>query len=170
MTQTTKNRYSDEEKWLAFIQPLQEWIAENEDSDDEDIIDKLEAAEFQVDRGTRRIGQRPKCVKNLKGEFATLSDTWNWKTERLDKTILKKMKKDAKANRQVHIAHFRDSNRVFTFTKEKIMYQIVDENVYANREIASDLVFFKKMHGLGLNWLNPDLKVFVAADEDGEEE
>tara|TARA_R110000823_G_scaffold57064_1_gene138485 strand:- start:308 stop:814 length:507 start_codon:yes stop_codon:yes gene_type:complete len=168
MTQNKKNRYSDEEKWSAFKAPLEEWMTANAEGDEETLW-AIDNANSQIKRGNRSVEMRPKCVKALKVEFAEL-DFATWRTERLDKTILKKMRKDAKANRQVHIAYFRDSNRVFTFTKEKVMYQIVDEKVYAEREMAADLTFFKKMHGLGLNWLNPDLKVFVAPLEDDEEE
>ena len=168
MTQNKKNRYSDDEKWSAFIAPLEEWMTDNAEGDEETLW-AIDNANSQIKRGNRSVDMRPLCAKGLKTEFAEY-DFPTWKTERLDKTILKKMRKDAKANRQVHIAYFRDSNRVFTFTKEKVMYVIVDEKVYAERECQADLTFFKKMHGLGLNWLNPDLKVFVAPLEDDEEE
>ena len=48
MTQAKKNRYSDEEKWSAFCLPLQEWMASNEDSDDEDILDQIATANQQL--------------------------------------------------------------------------------------------------------------------------
>ena len=170
MTQAKKNRYSDEEKWSAFCLPLQEWMASNEDSKDEDILDLIIVAQQTIDRGNRRIGQRPKCVKNMKSDFSAFSDNWDWKTERLDKNIVKKMTKAAKRNRTHHKAFFHASNRVFTFTKDKVRYAIVDENVYANREVEKDLTHFKALHRAGLNWESPVYAVYVEPVEDDEEE
>jgi len=170
MTQTKKNRYSDEEKWSAFCLPLQEWMASNEDSDDEDILDQIATANQQMNRGNRKAENRPKAVKLLKIEFGSYDFADSWKTERLDKNIVKKMTKAAKRNRPHHKAFFHASNRVFTFTKDKVQYAIVDENVYANREVEKDLTHFKALHRAGLNWESPIYAVYVEPVEDDDEE
>ena len=175
MTQAKKNRYSDEEKWSAFCLPLQEWMAANEDSEDEDILDQIATANQQMNRGNRKADNRPKAVKLLKIEFGSYDFADAWKIERLDKTIVKKMSKASRRNRQVHIDFFNASNRVFTFTKDKVQYRIDDPNVYADRECAKDLTHFKSLKTAmddidGASWDNPIYAVWIEpADGDDEE-
>ena len=168
MTQNKKNRYSDDEKWSAFVAPLEEWMTANADGDEETLW-AIDNANSQIKRGNRSVEMRPKCVKALKVEFVDM-DFEGWKTERLDKTMVKKMVKMAKQNRSAHITFFNDSNRVMTFTKDKVKYQYTDAIQYADHQQKADLSHFKSLKSAGLDWDAPIYPVFVAPLDGDEEE
>tara|TARA_R110000751_G_scaffold184996_2_gene291406 strand:+ start:137 stop:634 length:498 start_codon:yes stop_codon:yes gene_type:complete len=165
MSQIKKNRWSDEAKWEGFILPLNNWL-EDLVPETEDIQDMVDITLMQIKRG-RNAENRPKIVKQLKIDFAE-QDFEGWSIERLDKNIVKKMNRMAKANRKVHLAFFNDSNTVQTFTKDGVKYMHVEANTYADAKHKSDVSTFKALQKDGLDWENPVYAVMV--DADGEEE
>lgn len=159
-----QNRWTDEDKWNAFLAPLEAHLDDFKvkDEDDEEFLDMIR---IQIKRGKRDADKRPKIVKNLKIEFED-EEFEGWAQVRLDATLVKKMKKAAKKNRKAHGNFFDDSTTVLTYTKDKVKYAFADRKSYEDAKEASDLTHFKGLHKQGLDWENPVYAIEVVSDEE----
>ena len=160
---TKKNKWTNEEKWTAFLAPLLAWIAsfKPKNEDDEDMVD---ATNLAIKRGNRNADNRPNLVKQLKIDFAEMAFD-GWAVERLDKEIVKLMVLDAKGNRPAHKAFFKSYTGTLTYTKEGVKYAFANEDQYADRQEASDLSKSKALHKEGLDWASPTFPFEAKSDE-----
>ena len=162
-----QNRWQDEEKWQQFIAPLNNFLdnfkVTNEDEEEFVLLYRM-----QIKRGNRDADKRPDIVKILKVEFAE-HEFVGWAQVRLADGLVKKMKKSAKKNRASHIAFFKATSTVPTYTKDKVKYQFRDATHYADAQEKADLTKFKTLHKNGLDWANPVYAVEIEAKDDEEE-
>ena len=158
-----KNKWTNDEKWSAFLAPLLAWLAsfKPKNEDDEDMVD---ATNLAIKRGNRNADNRPNLVKQLKIDFVEMMFE-GWQVERLDKELVKLMVKNAKANRTAHIDFFNSYNGVLTYTKDGVKYAFADANQYADRQESSDLSKSKALHKEGLDWQSPTYPFEAKSDD-----
>jgi hypothetical protein len=130
-----KTKYQNDEIYNKFIAPLKAWIVENENTDDEVILDKIDLANYQMKRG-ETLRNREKIVKSLKLEFAD-QDFEGWKNVRLDKDVLKANTKNAKDNQMNHQIFFENSTLKPTFVEDGVRYEHTLET-YLKSKLESD--------------------------------
>ena len=140
-----KNKWENNAIWEKFIAPLVAWIKSlNMDEQTDEMLDMVENAEFQIKRGTRNASNRQNIVKSLKLEFGHL-EFEGWTSVRIDKDLLKKMKKQAKDNRPVHIDFFNNTSVKPTYVKDDVRYQHTADS-YADKQEEADLRNIKLMY------------------------
>lgn len=163
---TKKNRWTDEQKWNDFLAPLEAHLSTLpvKKEEDEEFVAMIR---MQIKRGNRNADSRPNIVKSLKIEFEDQQFA-EWQQVRLEASIVKEMKKEAKANRPVHRAFFLNSKTVQTYTKDKVKYAFRDEVQFCDAKEQSDLTHFKGLHKQGLDWKNPVYAVEVVASDEEE--
>ena len=163
MAKEKKNKWTNDEKWSAFLAPLLAWLAsfKPKNEDDEDMVD---ATNLAIKRGNRNADNRPNLVKQLKIDFAEMMFE-GWQVERLDKELVKLMVKNAKANRTSHIDFFNSYNGTLTYTKEGVKYAFRDADQYADRQESSDLSKSKALHKEGLDWQSPTYPIEAKSDD-----
>jgi hypothetical protein len=159
-----QNRWTDEDKWTAFLAPLEAHLKafKIKDEDDEEFVQMIR---MQINRGNRDADKRPKIVKNLKIEFED-EQFAEWQQIRLADSLVRLMKKEAKANRPAHKAFFLNSKTVQTYTKDSVKYAFRDWVQFCDSKEKSDLTHFKGLHKQGLDWKNPIYAVEVENDEE----
>lgn len=158
-----KNKWTNDEKWSAFLAPLLAWLAsfKPKNEDDEDMVD---ATNLAIKRGNRNADNRPNLVKQLKIDFVEMQFE-GWQVERLDKKLVKLMVDFAKANRTSHIDFFNTYNGTLTYTKDGVKYAFRDADQYADRQESSDLSKSKALHKEGLDWQSPTYPIEAKSDD-----
>ncbi len=130
-----KTKYQNDEIYNKFLAPLKAWIVENENSEDEVILDKIDLAEYQMKRG-ESLRNREKIVKSLKLEFAD-NEFEGWRSVRLDKDVLKANSKQAKDNQVNHQIFFENSKLKPTFVEDGVRYEHTLES-YLKAKLEAD--------------------------------
>jgi len=160
--ETKKNKWTNDEKWIAFLAPLNEWMKAFKPANDDDE-DRIASTELTIRRGNRDANKRSDMVAQLKTEYSA-EGFEGWSVERLDKAITDNMTLKADGNRQVWIDFFNNYTGVLTYTKDSKKYAYRDGEQFADRKHSSDMTSFKALHKDGLNWESPTFPQEVVPD------
>ena len=67
--ETKKNKWTNDEKWIAFLAPLNEWMKAFKPANDDDE-DRIASTELTIRRGNRDANKRSDMVAQLKTEYS----------------------------------------------------------------------------------------------------